>query len=202
MALVDLATVKAWLPHLVETAGPSAPGISDADLQRYIDAASTTAERVCGRNLSARDYTETVNGSGSKELYTRGFPVQSVTSVKIAGIEEFAEVDPIIDYQLDAEIGMLYRRSGWPRGSRNIQVVYNGGYWLPAGEEEEDPTYLVPDDLTRAVCEVIDWMYQRDRNQTIGIRTTIGIDGLQTSYALDVPLSAKSVFESYREVRV
>jgi hypothetical protein len=202
VGLVGLNTAKSWLSHLVESLGPSAPGMTDEDLQRYIDAATTTAERVAGRGLAARDRTEVLNGFATSWLSVSAYPVQSITSVKISGTGDFESAETVTDYELEAESGMLYRRSLWPSGSRNIQVVYNGGFGLPAGEGGEDPDYLVPDDLTRAVCEVIDWMYQRDRNQTIGIRTTIGADGLQTSYALDVPLSARSTFESYREVRV
>jgi hypothetical protein len=201
-SLVDLATAKSWLPHLVEALGPSAPGMNDEDLQRYIDAATVTAERVAGRGLAARDRTEILSGIGTYWLSVSAYPVQSITSIKISGTGDFEAAETVTDYELEAESGMLYRRALWPEGSRNIQISYNGGYGLPAEAPGEDPDYLVPDDLTRAVCEVIDWMWQRDRNQTIGIRTTIGADGLQTSYSLDVPLSARSVFESYREVRV
>jgi hypothetical protein len=176
--------------------------MTDEDLQRYIDAATVTAERVAGRGLAARDRVEVVSGSGSKGILVSSYPVQSITSVKISGTGDFDAAETVTDYEIESESGMIYRRSLWPSGSRNIQVVYNGGYGLPVESPGTDPDYLVPDDLTRAVCEVIDWMYQRDRNQTIGIRTTIGADGLQTSYSLDVPLSARSVFESYREVRV
>lgn len=202
MSLVSLATAKEWLPHLVDSAGPSAPGLSDEDLQRYIDAASRSAERVARRDLAASDYTEVLSGGGCQELMLGHWPVESITSVKISSDGSFDAVDEVTDYDNDADIGLLFRRSGWQRGTRNIQVVYRAGYGLEADGGEEDPTYLVPDDLQRAVCEVIDWMYQRDRNQTIGIRTVVGADGLETSYSLDVPLSARSVFDSYREVRV
>lgn len=199
MSLVDLDTARAWLPHLDETTGPGSSGLADADLQRYIDAASTTAERVSGRQLAARDYIEITSGSGNADLVLRYFPVQSVTSVQISGEGDFDSADPITDYEIEPETGALLRRSGWTKGTRNIRVEYRAGYEL---DSVAGADYHVPDDLTRAVCEVIDWMYQRDRNQTIGIRTTIGADGLQTSYSLDVPMSARSVFEGYREVRV
>lgn len=203
MALISLATAKARLPYLVASSGPSAPGLSDADIQRYINDASGAAESVARRDLAASDYTEIVSGNGRYEIMLGHYPVESITSVKIASDGGFDSADAVTDYELDADSGILYRRTSvWPKGNRNIQIVYRAGYGLEAGEGEEDPTYLVPDKLQRAVCEVIDWMYQRDRNQTIGIRTTIGADGLQTSYSLDVPLSARSVFESYREMRV
>jgi uncharacterized phiE125 gp8 family phage protein len=200
-SLVGLNTAKSWLPHLVESLGPSAPGMTDEDLQRYIDAATTTAERVAGRHLAARDYAETYDGEGRRVLLLYRYPVQSVTSVKISTSGDFDAVsaEASDSYEVEPARGALIRRGSWARGYRSIKVEYRAGYELSTTAGAD---HYVPDDLTRAVCEVIDWMYQRDRNQTIGIRTTIGADGLQTSYALDVPLSARSVFESYREVRV
>ena len=200
MGLIDLATAKSWLPHLVETAGPTATGVADNELQAYIDAASTTAERVAGRHLAARDYTEIYSGDSSRELRLSGWPILSVTSVKIASDGDFsgAVAEDSSIYEIDQATGTLIRRSRWTKGFRNIEVTYRAGYELPA----TGGNFTVPEDLERAIVEVIDWMRQRDLNQTVGIRTTIGADGLQTSYSLDVPMSARSVFHSFREVRV
>jgi len=198
--LIDLATAKEWLPHLVETAGPTAAGRTDSELQSYIDAASTTAERLAGRNLAARDYTAIYSGDGSRELRLSGWPILSVTSVKIASDGDFssATAEDSGTYEIDQATGTLIRRSRWSSGYRNIEVTYRAGYELPA----TGGNFTVPEDLERAIVEVIDWMRQRDLNQTVGIRTTIGADGLQTSYSLDVPMSARNVFDSFREVRV
>ena len=201
MGLVDLATAKEWLPHLVDTTGPhSGNALTDDELQSYIDAASKTAERVARRKLSADDYVEVCDGPGRRELLLSQWPILSVTSVIISSDGSFSTTDPESSdtYEIDGAPGVLARRSLWPEGYRNIQVTYRAGYELPANGGD----YTVPEDLERAVIEVIDWMRQRDLNQTIGIRTVIGADGLQTSYSLDVPMSARSVFESYGEVKI
>lgn len=201
MGLVDLATAKEWLPHLVDTTGPqSGNALSDDELQSYIDAASTTAERVANRKLSAADYVEVYSGPGKRELLLAKWPILSVAEVKIASDGDFdgTTAEDSDTYEIDGSFGLLIRRSGWSNGYRNIQVSYRAGYELPSTGGD----YTVPEDLERAVVEVIDWMRQRDLNQTIGIRTVVGADGLQTSYALDVPMSARNVFEAYREVRV
>ncbi len=199
-ALVDLNTAKAWLPHLVQTAGPASNSLTDEEMERYIEAASQAAERVSRRNLAARNYIDVYSGRGHNELLLMYWPVIAVTGVRIAadGMFDDAVDEPSDSYELADQCGGLIRRRSWPTGYRSIRVSYRAGYELPS----VGGVHVVPSDLERAVCEVIDWMRQRDLNQTIGIRTTIGADGLQTSYSLDVPLSARRVFESYQEVRI
>lgn len=68
----------------------------------------------------SKEHTETYNGSGNKELYLNNRPITSVSSVVID--------DADVTDQVAFENSYLYMTSIFPKGWRNIEVVYTAGY--------------------------------------------------------------------------
>lgn len=94
---------------------------------------------------SVTDATEFYDGTGAQELRLKRYPVTSVTTVHVDSDRTFGaeSLVPATSYTIDKPQGVLrflpHGESGinaisyWPSGTRNVQVVYRGGYsTLPA----------------------------------------------------------------------
>ncbi|WP_245625158.1 hypothetical protein [Paenibacillus stellifer] len=99
----------------------------DFVLESALEAASIAIERVCGRKFAQQTHKQCLNGSGTRLLRLRNFPVHSVAGVKVCG-KDLAETD----YVIEPDNGMLFKASFWPSGERNIEVEYLAGYILPS----------------------------------------------------------------------
>lgn len=154
--LVELATVKTQL-------GIS-NGDADDELNRLIDAASESIAEYLRYFPWQQTYTETLRGDSTPMLALSQMPVQSVTSVTIAG-------SLVTDYVIEsAKAGILWRDAGWPRSALfgrpvdyhpigggqddyNVSVEYVAG-WLVPGDGSRD----LPVSIEQAALEtVIQW---------------------------------------------
>ncbi|WP_234399635.1 hypothetical protein [Paenibacillus popilliae] len=145
-------------------------GISEEDVSQDIEllavlkAASTAIEQRTKRSYEYKLYQQTLNGSGTQFLQLRNYPIHSVPLLKVEGIEQGIE-----SFTIESENGMLFKRSGWPRGSRNIEVEYTAGYILPSDETGAEPATL-PEDIQLA-CILYAWIMLRDpvvRSERVG----------------------------------
>lgn len=104
---------------------------NDAVLERIINAASEAAAKYCGRKLHYEAVTsERVKGFATTRLMLRRTPVAAVTSIVIDG----ETVDATTYYVEDADVGFVYRASGW-----DWTAPYRSGLAAPdksAGDEE------------------------------------------------------------------
>lgn len=151
-----------------------------------INAASETANRYAQRTLGAADYTEDIDGTGTRSIFVTQFPVNSVTAAYIDDDRAFGSDTEVTDYVLYDDIGKLTRPDArWTKGVRNVRVEYNAGYTT------------VPYEVQLAVLEVIAYNWRRRASQSIGVRSMSG-DGVSTEFELTVPTNAQRVFESYR----
>lgn len=184
-ALTTYATVKAEL-RLSDD--------SQMDvLERYINVASSEAERFCNRPFGKLEVTEKFPGAiGAIRLVLARRPVISVTYLKRDG----TELDPS-EYSIeDAAAGFLRRESGFdPVPLRHIggagegwggaekllwEVQYFGGYVLPKDAAAETPQTL-PFDLEQAIVEGVVAIYRgRGRDKSVS-GVTIGGTSVQYS---------------------
>lgn len=109
-----------------------------------LKAASAAIERECNRSFEYKPYRQTLDGSGTQFLRLRNFPIHSVSLLKVQGKEQ--EID---SFTIESENGMLFRRSGWPCGTRVIEVEYLAGYHLPSEQEGAEP-FALPENLQLA----------------------------------------------------
>ena len=111
MVLVVLSEAQAML------------GIADdleGRLPLLLETASGLIEEHLNRRLLKKAYTQQCVGGGQL-LYLSAFPVESVASVSCEG-------EAIDDFHVDADHGVLVRKSGWPNAWPEYAVTYVGGY--------------------------------------------------------------------------
>ncbi|MGN7169274.1 hypothetical protein ACTHSJ_25755 [Paenibacillus cellulositrophicus] len=109
-----------------------------------LKAASAAIEREANRSFEYKQYRQTLDGSGTQFLRLRNFPIQSVSMLKMKGVEQAAD-----SFAIESENGMLFKRSGWPCGARIIEVEYMAGYILPSDEAGAEPATL-PENISLA----------------------------------------------------
>lgn len=112
--MADLVTVaevvERWPAFAKFSAGQQSALISDV---------SSLIEQEFGYSLDGTTVTEHVSGTRRGQIWLRQWPVVSVESVTIDGVEAGPD-----SFDLDNDIGALIRRGRWPWGVRNIVVSY------------------------------------------------------------------------------
>lgn len=180
-ALIDLAYLNSMRSKAIESA-------DEAFAEELINQASAMAERYCGRALASRTVTSVVDAPGGIALVLPEYPVSAVTSVFIDPAREFGAGTEVTDYYLEENTGILFRDSGFGGGMRVVKVVYTAGY------------ATTPSDLAEAIVELVGWLWSRQRNQSVGIRVSRGLDGVETEHELTMPLATQRVLERYRRI--
>lgn len=180
-ALIDLAYLNSMRSKAVETA-------DESFAEELINQASAMAERYCGRVLASQSVTSVVDAPGGTALILPEYPVSAVTSVFIDTAREFGAATEVTDYYLEAPTGILFRDTGFGSGRRVVKVIYTAGY------------ATVPADLSQAIVELVQWLWGRQRSQSVGIRVSRGIDGVETEHELTMPLATQRALERYRRI--
>ncbi len=149
-------------------ADEDALGSLAADL---IEQASDVVDAHCGRDFTHHvDESERHDGTGRRRLRLRGHPIVAVTSVEVGGVSLIED----LEYEVDAGPGILERVDGavWPRGQRNISVVYSHGYTVPPGAIAGVVEDLVVGALTHAA-----------RNRAVKGASSMSMDGYSVAYS-------------------
>jgi hypothetical protein len=115
--------------------------IQDDIIVRLIDDVSSAIETFCDRQFKSRDYTnEDYDGDGSNVIYTKEYPINSISSLYDDPDRNFTSsylIDPsnYVFYSEEGKIqlitttgssGMLL--GNFSRGAKNIRINYNAGY--------------------------------------------------------------------------
>jgi len=141
-ALSDLTLAKEFL------------GITVADyddlISRLINQASSFIEKTTDRKLVARSYDSTddddredtwFDGMGTKNIFLRQYPINSVSSVTCSGttISAASSTDYYgsTGYVIYKRRGILFYDNGWDSGVKNVRVSYNAGYASGTPELED-----------------------------------------------------------------
>lgn len=177
-ALTTLANVKSW--------GSIENPTDDALLTRLIEAASAYIATWCSREFGVADATEEHDGHGRSSITTFGYPILSVSSVQIDGVEVPASAGyGSIGYLFD-EVSIMLRGRTYSRGQRNVRLAYRYGY------------QTVPADLEQACVEMVLSRY-RER-QRVGMQSqamhgeTVSFDPARLS------VWARTVLQQYKRV--
>lgn len=107
------------------------------DTRRYSDALITQArtaiedelEQVTGVSFTGREFTVTVNGSGTTELFLPVGRPRSVTSITVDGV-----VASTSGITVDERAGVLINSNTWTAGRMNVTVTGVCGYSTPPGQ--------------------------------------------------------------------
>ena len=181
-ALVTLATTKGFL------------GISDASLdsevERLINTASQSIERITSRILVNATHTEYHNGRRSNMIQTRQWPITGGPSTNSkpqiffdddgTGSFSGSEVDDSEYWVHEMQTQIIRRTGNWPKGYRNIKVVYTAGYG--AGGDSAS----MPSDLENACLQFVAWEFRQNNDRRIGVDTKTKL-GETVRYTQGVP---------------
>lgn len=106
----------------------------EALIDKLIIQASDMVNRYCHKDFEEHDEVIKMDGSGNDSLMLRGFPILSITSLKIDDKELVEGTDFRIrkNSMLDGNSGILDKKYGvWPCGWDNIEIDYRWGYVTP-----------------------------------------------------------------------
>lgn len=157
----------------------------DARITFMINQASDAIERYCNRKLVAQSITEFHDGRNYDRLLLKEYPVNSITSVYVDQSWTFDATSLIAatEYQIDNESEIIYK-SIFPRGARNIKVVYNAGY------------ATIPSALEGACLQLVDYLYQQRSDRRVGVSQKAK-NGETISFISDMPPIIKTILEPF-----
>lgn len=157
----------------------------DALLAVLVTAASGYFETMAGRAIVAASATDTFMGDGAQFYVPDLYPVQSVTSLAVAGVAITEAVDPANDdgwYLVD---GIVRLRGSLFTEGKLCVLGYTGGY------------EAVPADVAQAVKELVALKY-RERQHVGSLSQSIA--GQSVSYLpAFTPRSVTDVIDAYRK---
>jgi uncharacterized phiE125 gp8 family phage protein len=182
-ALTTLAQAKSYLKI------PSGVTSDDALVELFINAASADLERDCDRLFKAQTITEYQDGKGHNAILLREWPLNSITEVRVDAGSDFTDADTLLDadeYRIHDEENALIRVNAlWPKGYRNIKIIYNAGF------------ATIPADLEHAVLWIVTWYYKIRNAEDIG-RSTKSKEGETVSYSQEMPKHILNIVDKYK----
>jgi len=154
----------------------------DSLVELFINAASDLLETETNRVLKAKTITEYQDGRRQNIIVTKEYPINSVDELWIDNYSKFTNPSDQVasaDFDVtDEESSILYIQSSFPKGYRNIKIVYNAGY------------ATIPADLEHACLWLVFW-YAKIRNaEDIG-RSSKSKEGETVSYLQAMPQEVK-----------
>lgn len=153
---------------------------------------SSKAISVVGRPILSNTFTTVLDGLGSCRLYLPMVPVASVESIVIDCLRIF-DVEPITNYYLDGESGVVTRNDGiFPSGSSNVKVVYTAGYTQDT----------LPEEVKKACLEAIQTAWNRQNDNSYGVTSRSDPNGISVSYETRLSADVYDVFSHLRIQRV
>lgn len=194
LALTTLVNVKLYLN--IDA------GVTTVDtiLESFINAASKKVETYCDRQFIKRIYTEYKDGFANDRFLLDQWPAVKPTEVWIDGKSQFTDSEDQLDvgdYELDLSsrgegIGIVLvpscGRRIFPRGTRNVKIVYEAGY---------DDVASLPRDLEDATIWTVDFLYKMRENESI--QTAVkGKNQENITYREDLPMIVKQTLDSYK----
>jgi len=158
-----------------------------------LNAIEPLAERIAERKLAARTLTKDLDGNGRTRLILPVAPINSVTSLYIDTARAFTagsliDPDDYVIYEEEGYLGLLHGLV-FTEGVQDVRATWNGAF------------AVIPEDIQMAAVECVSWNRKRLNTGIIGTRTVVSPDGINTGMEITIPLSARRVFESYRDAR-
>jgi uncharacterized phiE125 gp8 family phage protein len=173
-ALTTLEAVKSYLKIDVSQT------VDDTRLEDLINACSSAIENYCGRKFKEQTISdEDYNGTGTKYILLKQFPVKNISSVSIDGTVLAAD-----QYKIKKSDGLLIRNNSvWPVGDINISVTYTAGF------------SEIPPDLELACRHFVMSFFKAD----VAAFSTTFSDGL-VFRADAMPAQVKMILQPYKKV--
>jgi len=164
------------------------PGDTEQDdrVKRMINSASQRFEKITNRKLKLQSITEYQDGRANNKLVLRQWPAQKPTVVCLdpSWVYDSSNDIPTTEYNVEQD-QVLVRRTGYfPKGVRNIKIVYQAGYTD------------VPSDLEEACLMMVQWLDSMRTDRRVGTKSK-SKNGENISFTEDVPAHIMSFLEPY-----
>jgi len=172
--------------------------VVDAETERLINTASEIIAKRTQRILYTLTHTQYLDGSRTDKILLKQWPITggpadgaTKPEVFIDGKSEFGagtEVD-VDEYYVDEDIAIVMVKGSFPKGTRNIKVVYEAGYGTAAGSN-------IPSDLENICLEFVQYLNQKHHDRRLGLESK-GKSGESVTYELGIPTYIDAMLEPY-----
>jgi len=195
--LTDLATAK---EHIGIPTGSTS---FDDVVQRFINQATEKIEKMTGRRLKQRTgIAEYQDGLGNNRILLDEWPAVKPTELWIDSTSDFTDVTKKLttdQYELELSsrgegIGIVLVGGSnchrlFPKGTRNIKIVYDGGY------------ATVPDDLEGACLWMVEFFYQQRSDNSVTVMVK-GKNQENTTFREHLPMLHKETIDAYTRFEI
>jgi hypothetical protein len=179
-ALTDLATAKSYLDI------PSGNTDQDANVERLINAVSDMFERYTSRKLVQQTITEYQDGRTTRSILLKEYPALKPSALYISNdwiFDSTTLVDPA-EYDIFQGLEVRFKNKLFDSGTRNIKIVYAGGY---------NP---LPADLVEAALMMVQYLYVQRSDRRLG-KDTISKNGESIKFVQGIPTFITTILEPY-----
>lgn len=193
MAIVELETALDFL----KLTSPNEP--EETVLEAICDQVSGAVDDYCGRSFELATFTEDHDGSGTRVLMLRQYPIDSITTVKRTKVDASNTIVTITsaEYTINDESGMLLMHpvnhvdsSIWIKGEGNYEIVYDAGY-----DEDDMPQGLI------AACNIwIATLFQKAKHNLFAVQSSTIGDETVNYLSEAIPAMTKSMLTKYRKL--
>jgi hypothetical protein len=197
-----LTTVAVAKEHLEI---PVAVVDQDSLVERLINSASDFFENETNRKLVTATHTDYQDGRSSNRIMLAQYPI---TGGPAAGGKPELFIDnssvfgsgsarDVATYFVDGDseiilIGGDTEGAKFPKGVRNIKIVYDAGIGTIAGDN-------IPAHIVDACLDYVLWKYERQNDRRIG-KTNKSKGDENVSYESDLPASIRSVLDKITKI--
>lgn len=192
-ALVSRATTSLYL-GITDGNDP----IVDAETERLINTASEMIAKRCKRILYKTTHTQYLDGSRTNRIILKEWPITGGPADGNTKPEVFLDVGSefgtgteldTTDYYVDQDIAIVRIKGSFPKGTRNVKVVYEAGYGNHASDD-------FPSDLQNTCLELVSFLLNKKGDRRIGIETKSKLNESVT-YELGIPAYIEALLEPY-----
>lgn len=163
-------------------------------INQLINGASLNIEKYLNRKLVAQAYTsEKYDGDGEKRLYTKNFPINTVTSLILYEPQTDTDLYTYTvndEYIIHGEKQYIYMWGGVPEGTQNIKITYNAGY------------ATLPEDIKLACNIFVSIMYSALRRENT---TSISVGTYSEAFSKigsKIPDEVTQIIDVYRQPNI
>lgn len=173
---------------------PAPTATYDALITRFINEATGKIETFCDRKLKQRTgIIEFRDGFANDRILLDQWPATKPSQLWVDPTVLFTDTSyqlAATDYALDLSargegIGVVLLKSMFPRGVKNIKVVYDGGF------------VTIPDELEGACLWTVQFLYNMRTDQSVGVETK-GKNQENTTYRDDLPKYVQDTLLAYK----
>lgn len=161
----------------------------DRLLKLLLESAISTVESYIGRKIEKSDYNEVINGDAQREIFTKNYPINSITKISYnTGTHEtpvWEDLDKV-DYTYKSTTWNIYLKEHLIRGFQNYKIEYNAGYTE------------VPADIQICILKLASKYYNTSTSDGIKWETVNG-DRIDFD-ASQIPNDVLVILSSYRDI--